>query len=136
MDPASAILPAGLSLGIDGHTLTIDPTNPAFDYLALGEPLEIVVSYDVEDAQGATVAQTATITITGTNDAPVISTASIQMTSGPGGQVTFSGISVSDPDVGDTFTYDAASVSEHSVTGSGSGTLSRDQCDVEYRHSL
>ncbi len=72
---ASAIPPAGLSLDIDGHTLAIDPTDPAFDYLALGEQTEIVVSYDVEDAQGATVAQTETITITGTNDVPVVATA-------------------------------------------------------------
>ena len=72
---ASAILPAGFSLGNDGHTLTIDPTDPAFDYLALGEQTVIVVSYDVEDAQGATVPQTETVTIHGTNDAPVVAAA-------------------------------------------------------------
>ena len=72
---ASATAPAGVSLGVDGHTLTIDPTNPAFDYLAVGQQTVIVVSYDVRDAQGATVPQTETITITGTNDAPVVAAA-------------------------------------------------------------
>jgi VCBS repeat-containing protein len=66
---ASLTAPAGLSLS--GASLTVDPTNTAFDHLAVGEHTTIVVSYNVMDAQGATVAQTETITITGTNDAPV-----------------------------------------------------------------
>jgi VCBS repeat-containing protein len=61
---ASATLPA-FSLGIDGHTLTIDPADPAFDYLPFGQQSVIVVTYDVEDAQGATVPQTQTVTIHG-----------------------------------------------------------------------
>ena len=35
-----------------------------------GEYTTIVVSYDVTDAQGATVAQTETITVAGTDDTP------------------------------------------------------------------
>ena len=69
---ASSTLPDGLSLGSDGHTLTIDPSHPAFNYLACGESTSIVVSYDVTDVHGATVHQTETITIHGTNDAPAI----------------------------------------------------------------
>ena len=69
---ASTILPAGVSLGSDGHTLTIDPTDPAFDYLASGDQTVIVISYGVEDAQGATVTQIETVTIHGTNDVPAI----------------------------------------------------------------
>ncbi|MET4116006.1 VCBS repeat-containing protein, partial [Bradyrhizobium sp. JR1.5] len=67
---ASSTAPAGVSLS--GSTLTVDPTDAAFNSLAVGEHTTIVVSYNVKDAQGATVAQTETITITGTNDAPVI----------------------------------------------------------------
>jgi VCBS repeat-containing protein len=63
-------LTAGLSLS--GSTLTVDPTNAAFQGLKLGETQQIVVSYNVSDEHGAKVAQTATITITGTNDAPVL----------------------------------------------------------------
>ncbi len=67
--PASGI-PAGLSL--TGSMLSVDPTDHEFDHLAVGEHTTIVVSYNVRDAQGATVAQHATITISGTNDVPVV----------------------------------------------------------------
>jgi VCBS repeat-containing protein len=67
---ASAAVPDGLSL--TGSTLTVDPKSSAFDHLAACQTTTIIVSYDVTDAHGATVAQTETITITGTNDAPVI----------------------------------------------------------------
>src|SRR5213079_1913835 len=70
---ASGTAPAGVSLV--GSTLTIDPTNAAFNHLAVGEHTTIVVSYNVKDAQNATVAQTETITITGTNDAPTVTAA-------------------------------------------------------------
>jgi len=46
--------------------LTVDPADAAFDYLAVGATTQIVVSYDIEDGNGGTVAQTETITITGT----------------------------------------------------------------------
>ncbi len=115
---ASSTAPAGVSLGLDGHTLTIDPTDPSFVPLALGETSTIVVSYNVTDVHGATVPQTETITITGTNDAPVISTDNLHLSGGgsPTTPVTVLGLSVSDPDNGDTFTMIAA------TDGSGSGT--------------
>jgi VCBS repeat-containing protein len=71
---ASATALAGVSLGADGHTLTVDPSDPAFDHLTAGEQSTITVSYNVKDAQGATVSQTETITITGTNEpaAPIV----------------------------------------------------------------
>ena len=53
----------------------VDPSDAAFQSLAVGAVLDIVVSYDVVDEHGAGVAQTATITITGTNDAPVVTAA-------------------------------------------------------------
>ena len=68
----STTLPAGVTLSADNHTLTVDPTNPAYDHLSVNEQTVITVSYDVKDAQGATVAQTETITIHGTNDAPTV----------------------------------------------------------------
>ena len=39
-------------------------------HLAVGSHADIVVSYNVVDGNGGVIAQTATITITGTNDAP------------------------------------------------------------------
>ncbi|WP_374240632.1 VCBS domain-containing protein [Zoogloea sp.] len=67
---ATSTAPAGFSLA--GSTLSIDPSNPAFDSLAKGETTTVVVSYQVKDVQGATVAQTETVTITGTNDVPTV----------------------------------------------------------------
>jgi VCBS repeat-containing protein len=66
---ASTTAPAGVSLS--GNTLTVDPSDAAFDHLAVGVKQKIVVSYNIVDVHGATVAQTETITITGTNDGPV-----------------------------------------------------------------
>jgi VCBS repeat-containing protein len=66
-----AALPAGVSL--ISNILTIDPSDASFQSLNVGQTLDLVVTYDVTDEFGATIAQTATITITGTNDAPVVS---------------------------------------------------------------
>src|SRR5207237_2627992 len=62
----SATAPAGLSLV--GSSLSGEPSNAPVDHLAVGDSVVLVVGYDVKDAQGATVHQTDTITITGTND--------------------------------------------------------------------
>ncbi|MFP1632457.1 beta strand repeat-containing protein, partial [Zhengella sp. ZM62] len=67
---SSTTPPAGVSLS--GTMLAVDPADPAYDYLAEGEDLVITVSYDVVDEHGASTPQTATVTITGTNDAPVV----------------------------------------------------------------
>ena len=102
--PASVNPPTGISLV--GTTLHVDPA--AFAYLGAGQTATIVVIYDVTDTHGATVAQTETITVTGTNDAPVIvsgdttasqsivvmgTTTTVRTT----GKITFA-----DPDVGDS----------------------------------
>ncbi|MGW8394375.1 beta strand repeat-containing protein [Pseudoduganella sp. HUAS MS19] len=63
-------IPEGVSLV--GHILRVDPADSAFDHLAAGAQSTIVVNYFVKDVHGATVAQSATITIAGTNDAPVV----------------------------------------------------------------
>ncbi|MDP3815961.1 VCBS domain-containing protein, partial [Pseudomonas sp.] len=62
-------------LSLNGATLSVDPAHADFQSLAAGETRDIVVSYDVIDGNGGVTPQTATITITGTNDAPLIQTA-------------------------------------------------------------
>lgn len=42
-----------------------------FDYLSVGETATVVVSYEMQDEGGLTSTTTSTITITGTNDAPI-----------------------------------------------------------------
>lgn len=64
-----ANLPAGLTLGADQHTLTINPADPEYDDLAAGAAETITLSYQVSDGTAGSV-RTATITITGTNESP------------------------------------------------------------------
>jgi len=68
-----ADLPLGVT--ISGHTLTVDPSDSAFDYLAVGEHATIVASYTISDGNGGTVSQTETITVNGTNDLPTVTSA-------------------------------------------------------------
>ena len=68
----STTVPAGFVLGADGHTLTIDPSNSAYDHLAAGQNSKIFVKYELTEGSES-IAQTAEITVTGTNDTPVLS---------------------------------------------------------------
>jgi VCBS repeat-containing protein len=72
---ASATAPAGVSLA--GATLTVDPADASFAHLAEGATETIVVSYVVSDVHGVSVAQTETITVTGINDAPVVTASTV-----------------------------------------------------------
>ncbi|MFK8114136.1 MAG: Calx-beta domain-containing protein [Rubripirellula sp.] len=54
---------------VSGNTATVNPS--AYNALNLGENATIIVSYDIVDGRGGSVAQTATITITGVNDANI-----------------------------------------------------------------
>ncbi|WP_028101381.1 VCBS domain-containing protein, partial [Pseudoduganella violaceinigra] len=93
--------PAGVSLV--GNTLTIDPTSAAFNHLAAGQHATIVVAYNIKDVHGATVAQTETITINGTNDVPVVSGSLTARVSEDGPQVTLDALAnASDVDDGTT----------------------------------
>jgi hypothetical protein len=67
---SGADLPDGVTR--TGATLNINPTHAAFDHLGDGDTMVIVASYTISDGNGGTVAQTATVTITGTNDVPVV----------------------------------------------------------------
>lgn len=104
----SATAPTGFSL--TRSTLHVDPANPVFAHLAQGQTMTIVVSYDVIDIHGASVTQTETVTITGTNDAPVIdlngACAGVDATAviAPDGQAhaLFSNVAISDVDDGAT----------------------------------
>ena len=69
-------IPAGFVLAADGHTLQVDPADPAYDHLAAGVEQKIIVKYEIsESVSGNTesITQTAEVKITGTDDAATIS---------------------------------------------------------------
>ncbi|MCD9834257.1 VCBS domain-containing protein, partial [Bradyrhizobium diazoefficiens] len=61
---------AGLTLNPDG-SYSLDAGNAAYQHLAQGATTDVVANYTVTDEHGATSSSTLTITLTGTNDAPV-----------------------------------------------------------------
>ena len=63
-----ANLPAGLVR--QGDMVTIDPGDDSFQSLDSGETRTIAIEYRIADSGGASVAQSARITVTGVNDAP------------------------------------------------------------------
>ncbi|MFW1676993.1 VCBS domain-containing protein [Pontibacter sp. JAM-7] len=77
-------IPAGFALAADGHTLQVDPDSAAFEHLAENAQVTFHVKYDiVETVSGTTevIHQTASVIITGTNDAPTVSS-SVVLTAG------------------------------------------------------
>ncbi|WP_426164711.1 VCBS domain-containing protein [Pseudoduganella sp. R-34] len=99
----SSGLPPGLSL-LDGQ-LSVDAAGTAFNHIAAGAHSTIAVSYNIMDAHGAVVAQRATITITGTNDAPVVTGTVTGAAAEDGAKVTLYALAdSSDVDDGTTLT--------------------------------
>jgi VCBS repeat-containing protein len=107
------------------YAYTLNNADPDTDALAQDAVVTDVFSYTVTDQFGATSTADLTITITGTNDAPVIETAGLQTSSG-NGSTTVSGLTVSDADASPaeifTVTTDTAAAGS-SVTNLASGTL-------------
>src|SRR5262249_1881330 len=117
----------GLAAGgpLNGENIPVDPN--AYDHLAVGEHATVTVNYNVIDGHGGAVAQSATITITGANDAPMITSAAQTGAVSEGddlpaasktatGQVTFS----------DVDTSDAHSFSLSSAASYGSASVDQD----------
>lgn len=67
---------AGISISLDSSQLVIDPE--AYRFLAEGESETITYEYRVTDSQGDYTLQTASITLSGSNDTPQVSEAIIQ----------------------------------------------------------
>jgi VCBS repeat-containing protein len=67
-----APLPAGVTYDAVTHSFTLDPTNAAYQHLAQDQQTTVTVNYGVSDGLAIT-ATSATWTVTGANDAPVVS---------------------------------------------------------------
>lgn len=68
----------GAGDGAGSVTWNFSVDNAAIQYLAAGEVRTQTYTVAVADGQGGTVNQTVTVTMTGTNDAPIITTADVQ----------------------------------------------------------
>jgi len=98
-------LPGGVTL--DGTILTLDPSAADFQSLGEGDTQEIIVSYEVTDNNGASVAQTATFTITGANDGPVVGAALSASTTENAAPISLDLITgTSDVDAGDVLSVE------------------------------
>lgn len=101
-------LTSGNASGItaNGNSLSISPN--AYNSLAVGTSETITYSYQVIDAENGTVDQTATITISGANDAPVAAApVTVTVTEDDNSTDVELLTGASDPDTGDTVTIDA-----------------------------
>ncbi|TSD54720.1 tandem-95 repeat protein [Variovorax sp. KBS0712] len=99
------------------------PHAAAFQYLAAGESATDTFSYEVKDADGGTGLATVTITITGSNDGPVITAqdlaGAVSEQAAPAGTLSDSGIiGFSDLDLSDVHLVSATGTPVGSVLGS------------------
>ena len=107
-------------------TYTFAPGS-AFQSLGAGATAITTVSYTITDPSGATSTATLQVTVTGTNDAPVLTTGVTLA-----GQVNTDADTVNigvanqfrDPDTGDTLTYAAAGLPEGLSINSATGVIS------------
>ena len=106
------------SVSIVSNKIVFNPGTD-FDHLAQGVTQNVVVNYTITDEKGATSSSTATITVTGTNDAPI---AQPDTASGTENQTLTLDVLANDTDADDnhTFTFVSASV----ASGGGSVSIS------------
>ncbi|MBR0934092.1 VCBS domain-containing protein [Bradyrhizobium jicamae] len=103
---------------------TFSAPDKSFDYLAAGETLTLTYTVQVDDHHGGVVTQPVTITIIGTNDAPVITSAPQTATIAEAPDTTNSStpdiaagaIAFTDPDLSDTHSVTITGVTESGVT--------------------
>src|SRR6202007_1768387 len=102
----SGAAPAGLTFHADGR-YSFDPTVGAYDHLKAGATQDVVVSYKANDGTADSNVATLTITVTGTNDAPVAAAKIDGATEG--GAVITGNVVATDVDDGTTLTYSLTS---------------------------
>ncbi len=97
--------------GVAGAGIEYSPGS-AFNYLAAGQTATDTITYVIEDSHGAQSTTTAQITVTGTNDVPVVAvadvTGAVTEMGTPVGNITDSGtIAFTDADFADTHSISA-----------------------------
>ena len=107
------------------------PRSADFQHLAAGESATDTFTYEVKDADGGTSVATVTITITGTNDGPVITAqdlaGAVSEQLAPAGQLSDSGvIGFGDADLSDVHLVSATGTPVGSVLGSLTAVMDSD----------
>jgi VCBS repeat-containing protein len=110
-------LPAGVSYDAQTHSFRLDPA--AYQSLAAGETLVVTVHYAVSDGITATPAS-ASWTVTGTNDAPVLTPSAPSLASITEDELDSAGITVAALLGGSVADADAGALSGIAVTGAQS----------------
>ncbi|MCP1721331.1 retention module-containing protein [Pseudomonas citronellolis] len=123
-------LPAGFTLDQDGKW-TFDASNPAYQHLAEGQTQVINIPVIVTDDQGATSGSTLTITVTGTNDAPVAQAASAAADED---QVSTGQLTATDADDGAVLTFSIDGNAPAGFTLQSDGSWTFDGKDPAYQH--
>ncbi|MCP1626893.1 retention module-containing protein [Pseudomonas nitroreducens] len=121
---------AGFTLKSDGSWL-FDAKDPAYDHLAQGETQTLAINYTVTDEHGATGTSTLTLTITGTNDAPVagVMKETVYEDSKIGGQ-----LAGSDVDDNAALTFATTGNLPAGFSSDSSGKWSFDASNAAYQH--
>ncbi|MBD9574350.1 retention module-containing protein [Pseudomonas sp. PDM23] len=121
---------AGFTLKSDGSWL-FDAKDPAYDHLAQGETQTLAINYTVTDEHGATGTSTLTLTITGTNDAPVagVMKETVYEDSKIGGQ-----LAGSDVDHNAVLTFATTGSLPAGFSSDSSGKWSFDAGNAAYQH--
>ncbi|MDF3863217.1 Ig-like domain-containing protein, partial [Pseudomonas denitrificans (nom. rej.)] len=122
--------PAGFTLNGDG-TWSFDPTSAAYDSLAAGEKQVLSIDYIVTDEHGATASSTLTLTVTGTNDAPVATAAQATVNED---QTASGNIGATDVDHNSTLSYAAMGNLPAGVTLRDNGNWTFNGKDSAYQH--
>uniref|UniRef100_UPI000B514167 VCBS domain-containing protein n=1 Tax=Thaumasiovibrio occultus TaxID=1891184 RepID=UPI000B514167 len=116
---------------LNGNSFDVDPSH--YGYLAVGESVELTYTYDVEDGNGGVTSSTATITIEGRNDAPVVSAAISETTNEDEAAFSIDLLqNASDADTSDAL--NVSNVSETSGNDAGGVTINGNQLDVSPEH--
>ena len=122
---------AGLTINADG-SYSFDAGNAAYQHLADGATQVVVANYSVTDEHGASSASTLTITLTGTNDAPV---AVADTNSGNEDTILIGTVAAGDSDVDDGAVLSYAQVGAVAgLTINADGSYSFDAGNAAYQH--
>ncbi|MEK1941734.1 MAG: retention module-containing protein, partial [Pseudomonas sp.] len=119
---AGTTAPAGFTLNANG-TWSIDPSNAAYQSLGAGQQLTIDVPFTVTDSGGLTSNSVLTLTITGVNDAAVLSSATETVVETDSAITTGGTLTISDIDSPATFVAQTNSAGNY-------GTFSIDAAGV------